>query len=38
MKKESLQQTMQKYRGLQETNMNNYMATKWMFWKRWTDS
>ena len=38
MKKESLQQTMQKYRGLQETNMNNYMAIKWITWKKWTDS
>ena len=26
-KKERLQQTMQKYKGLQETIMNNYMAT-----------
>ena len=29
MKKERLQQTMQKYKGLQETIMNNYMAIKW---------
>ena len=28
MKKERLQQTMQKYKGLQETIMNNYMAIK----------
>ena len=28
MKKERLQQTMQKYKGLQETIMKNYMAIK----------
>ena len=28
MKKERLQQTMQKYKGLSETIMNNYMAIK----------
>ena len=28
MKKERLQQTMQKYKGLQETIMNNYMTIK----------
>ena len=28
MKKERLQQTMQKYKGLKETIMNNYMAIK----------
>ena len=28
MKKERLQQTMQKYKGLKETVMNNYMAIK----------
>ena len=38
MKKERLPQTMQKYKGLQETNMNNYMAIKWITWKKWTDS
>ena len=38
MKKERLQQTMQKYKGLQETIMNNYMAIKWITWKKWTDS
>ena len=38
MKKERLQQTMQKYKGLQETIMNNYMAIKWVAWKRWIDS
>ena len=37
-KKERLQQTMQKYKGLQETFMNNYMAIKWITWKKWTDS
>ena len=29
---------MQKYKGLQETIMNNYMAIKWVTWKRWIDS
>ena len=29
MKKEQLQETMQKYKGLQETVMRIYMATKW---------
>ena len=38
MKKERLQQTMQKCKGLQETIMNNYMAIKWVTWKKWTDS
>ena len=35
MKKERLQQTMQKYKGLQETIMNNYMAIKWITWMKW---
>ena len=38
MKKERLQQTMQKYKGLKETIMSNYMAIKWITWKKWTDS
>ena len=38
IKKERLQQTMQKYKGLEETIMNNYMAIKWITWKKWTDS
>ena len=38
MKKERLQQTMQKYKGLLETIINNYMAIKWITWKKWTDS
>ena len=38
MKKERLQQTMQKYKGLLETIMNNHMAIKWITWKKWTDS
>ena len=37
MKRERLQQTMQKYKGLQETIMN-YMAIKQITWKKWTDS
>ena len=35
MKKERLQQTMQKYKGLLETIINNYMAIKWITWKKW---
>ena len=38
MKKERLQQTVQKYKGLHETIMNNYMAIKWITWNKWTDS
>ena len=38
MKKERLQQTIQKYKGLEETIVNNYMAIKWIAWKKWTDS
>ena len=38
MTKERLQQTMQKYKGLQETIMNNYLAIKWITWKKWTNS
>ena len=30
MKKERLQQIIQKHKGLQETIMNNYMAIKWI--------
>ena len=38
MKKERLKQTVKKYKGLKETIMNNYMAIKWITWKKWTDS
>ena len=38
MKKEKLQQTMQKYKGLQETIRDNYVAIKWITSKKWTDS
>ena len=38
MKKERLQQMMTKYKGLQKTVMNNYMAIKWITWKKLTDS
>ena len=38
MKKERLQQTMQKYKGLLETIMNNYMAIKQITSMKWTDS
>ena len=34
MKKERLQQTVQKYKGLQETVMNNYMEIKLITWKK----
>ena len=37
MKKKRLQQTMQKYKGLEETITNNYMTIKWITWKKWTD-
>ena len=37
-KKKRLQETMQKYKGLQDTIMSNYMAIKWITWKKWTDS
>ena len=33
MKRERLQQT-EEY----ETMINNYMAIKWITWKKWTDS
>ena len=35
MKKERLQQMMQKYK---ETIMSNDIAVKWINWKKWTDS
>ena len=38
MKKEMLQKTMWKCKGLIDTTMNNYMAIKWIAWKKWTDS
>ena len=38
IKKEWLQQTMHKYKGLYQTIMNNYMAIKQITWKKWTDS
>ena len=38
MKKERLQQTVQKYKGLKETIMNKYRAVKWITWKKGTDS
>ena len=37
MKKERLHQTRQKYKGLEDTIMNSYMAIKWITWKKWTD-
>ena len=30
MKKERLQQTRKKYKGLKETSINNYMTIKWI--------
>ena len=38
MKKERLQQKMHKYKGLQETIMNNYVAIRWITWEEWTDA
>ena len=38
MKKVRLQQTMQKYKGLDESIMSNDIAMKWITWKKWTDS
>ena len=38
MKQEMLQQTVQKYKRLWETIMNNYIAIKGITWKKWTDS
>ena len=38
MKQERLQQTRQKYKGLQDTIMNSYMAIIQITWKKWTDS
>ena len=32
--KEQLQQAMQKYKGLKEIIMSNYMAIKWITWKK----
>ena len=37
MKKERLQQIMQKYKGY-ETTMNNYMAINWITYKKGTGS
>jgi len=34
MKKESLQQTMQKYKGLGKIILKNCMAIKWITWKK----
>ena len=36
--KEQLQQAMQKYKGLKEIIMSNYMAIKWITWKKWKHS
>ena len=38
MKKDRLQQTIRKHKGLQDTIMNNYLAIKWVTWKKWTSS
>ena len=37
MKKERLQQTVQKYKELKEAIRNSYITIKWITWKRWTD-
>ena len=34
---ERLLQTMQRYKGVKGTITNNYMAIKWITWKKWTD-
>ena len=36
--KGEVKQTMQEYKGLSETIMNNHMAIKWITWKKGTDS
>ena len=38
MKMERSQQTTQKYKGSQETNISNYTPIKWTTWKKWTNS
>ena len=38
MKKERVQQTVQKYKGLKEAIRNSYITIKWKTWKKWTDS
>ena len=38
MKMERSQQTIQKYKGLQDTTISNYMPIKWTTWKKWTNS
>ena len=38
MKKENLQQTVQEYKGVKETTVNNYMTIKQIIWEKWRDS
>ena len=38
MKKETLQDTVQKYKEMQETDMSNSMKTKWITWRQWRDA
>ena len=38
MKKETLQDTVQKYKEIQETDMNSSMKTKWITWREWRDA
>ena len=38
MKKERVQQTVQKYKGLKEAIRNSYITIKWKTWKKRTDS
>ena len=38
MKKDKLQLTLQKYKGLKETTTNNYMPIKQTTMKKWTNS
>ena len=38
MRKDNLKQTMQKYKGSQETIMSNNASIKCTTWKKWTNS
>ena len=38
MKMETSQPTTQKYKGLYETTISNYMAIKLTTWKKWMNS
>ena len=38
IKNERLKQIVQKYKGVKETIMGNYMKIKWINWNKWTES